>query len=118
MLRRLTVLLLIGILSVANVARGLCPSGGCPLPALSSMDCCQRGGWTKPSCCDRAQVGAAVAGAAATVRPVDGVAPMASHAVSIAYHATPPATVPALPPSIGSLAPPGTLIAQHTALLL
>ncbi len=119
MSHRLLAVPLAVLLAAASLAGGLCPSGGCPLTALRSMDCCERGGWTQPSCCDRtAPVDAVVAGPVVSVRTADGVAVSPLPAGLVGSIEVTPLRLALPRPRSHSLAPPGTLIAQHTALLL
>ncbi len=78
-------------------------------------DCCEREGISRPPCCPALQLGPEQAS------PAGG---RASHALQLAAAAPatlelPPAPAPhALPPPDDPPAPPGTLIEQHTLLLL
>lgn len=118
MLRRFATLLLALALIGAGFGTGACPAGSC-LTAAKKMDCCPTGGLHKPSCCPPAEQLSQPATAPAADRPIQHLlAAAVLHGVPLAVAAA-PARLVGVPRTIDPAAgPPGSLIAQHTSLLV
>lgn len=85
--------------------------------ASAAHDCCNRDGIGKPPCCPDAMQLADHEAPASVERPSAGIALVATQSVPASLAAFPTATADpprAAPPG----RPPGTLIAQHTSLLV
>lgn len=115
---RLLSLLLTALVALAGVALGPCPQGRCAAMQAASHDCCKRDGLTRPSCCPPAGQLSQQQAPPALERAADGIQVVATRPVPVvlaglapAPHDTPRRIDPAA-------APPGTLIAQHTSLLV
>jgi hypothetical protein len=118
MLRRAAVLLLTTVLASAGLTVGACPQARCAMRQAKAMTCCQHGGLTRPSCCPPVERIGQRATPPATDRPADAVAHAAWLPLSLVL-AAPARALPGAALRIEpGTAPPGTLIAQHTALLL
>lgn len=118
MARRLGSLLLTAVLALAGLTVGPCPDGRCAMSQAKAMSCCQRDGLTKPSCCPPfEQVGQQPAPPAAD-RPAQAVAHVAAQPVALAFATLAPAPLAPLPAAVRGAPPPGTLLTQHTSLLL
>lgn len=118
MVRRLATLLLTAVLAFAGLAVGPCPDGRCAMSQAGAKDCCPRDGWTKPSCCPPAeQVGQRSVPPAAE-RPAPALAVAAAPAMAMTPVLLVPVQALTAPPDVAGPAPPATLIAQHTSLLL
>jgi hypothetical protein len=122
MTRRLARALLAAALIIAGVVVGPCTgNASCPMFRLQQMDCCKAppAGISAPRCCDDApQMGRNVAPATA-----DRPAHRALHApamplVTLAAPSAPTETLRSLRVDPAAAPPGGTLIAQHTSLLL
>ena len=86
-------------------------------PAASAHDCCTRDGIAAPRCCPDAMQLAKHAAPASVERASAGIAIVATQPVPASLAAFPTAT--ADPPRVAPPgAPPGTLIAHHTSLLV
>lgn len=119
MARRLASLLLSAVLALAGLTVGPCPDGRCAMQAAPAMDCCPTGGLHEPSCCPPVdQLGQRSLQPAGSERPLQAVALAAGLPVPPAIAAPPAAAAVAPRAVVGTAAPPGTLIAQHTSLLL
>lgn len=116
--RRLATLLLALTLVVAGFGSAACPGGSC-FSAAKKMDCCPKGGLHAPSCCPPAEQLSQRATAPAADRPIQqALAAAVLHVVPVAL-AAPSALPPGAPRIIDPAAgPPGSLIAQHTSLLV
>jgi len=118
MLRRAAILLLTAVLAFAGLTVGSCPQGHCAMRQAKATTCCQQGGITKPSCCPTSEQIGQRAVPPAGDRPAETVAHVAGQPLPLVLAAPRPAW-PGAPLRIEpGTAPPGTLIAQHTALLL
>lgn len=118
MLRRLAALLLTAVVALAGLTVGPCPDGRCAMTAAKAMSCCQRDGLTKPSCCPPVEhLGQQVVPPAAD-RPAQLLAHVAAQPLAVVLAAEPPAPSAPLPIAARGAPPPGTLIAQHTSLLV
>jgi hypothetical protein len=121
MTRRLATALLAAAMLVAGVVVGPCTgNAACAMARLQQMDCCKSppAGINAPRCCpDVSQVGRN-ASPATTDRPTHrALQAPAMQLVPVAAATVPPVVVRAL--RIDPAAPPGgSLIAQHTSLLL
>jgi hypothetical protein len=124
MSRRLLILLLNAAVVLSGVLSGPCASSAaCPMARAQHSNCCDsmKPGIGTPRCCtSRQQLSRGAMATTTNVRPLHGtlvaaavhVAPTAA-AVSTAQHAAGPPRI-----TVGPAPPGGTLIAQHTSLLL
>ena len=119
MFRRAAVLLLTVVLAFAGLTMGACPQAQCTMRQAKTMSCCQHTeGLSRPCCCPTAERISQPATPPAVDRPADTVAHVAWQVLP-ALPAAPAPTLVSAPLRIDpGTAPPGTLIAQHTALLL
>ena len=117
MVRRLATLLLTLVVALGGLTSAACASGQCAM-LQQRMRCCEPGLHAERSCCGRAAQRAA-APVAATLERADHAA--ALHALPLVSTLSPPrfarGPIAAAPIQL-SHAPPPTLIAQHTSLLL
>jgi hypothetical protein len=118
MLRRFITLLLTLTVALGGLTSAACASGRCAM-MQQRMRCCEDGLHAERSCCGRSAQLAAPQAPAALERPASGgafvalpLAPLALASLSVGR-----GPITALPIPI-SHAPPPTLIAQHTSLLL
>lgn len=124
MLRRAAVVLLATVLAFAGLTVGACPQARCAMRQAPAMDCCRQAGpdealrLSKPNCCPPVAQIAPPAAPAAVDRPADTIAYTAALAVPVVLPAPAPRRAAAPSRIDPGLAPPGTLITQHTALLL
>jgi len=116
--RRLATLLLALTLVVAGIGSAACPGGNC-FSAAKKMDCCPTGGLHAPSCCPPAEELSQRATTPAADRPIQHqLAAAVLHVVPVvlaAPQALPSGAPRAIDPAAG---PPGSLLAQHTSLLV
>ncbi len=116
--RRLASLLLTMLIALAGVGVGACPQGRCAAMQAAAHDCCKRDGLTRPSCCPATEHLSQQQAPPALERAADGIQFAAAQAVPVVL-AAPAPHLPEAPRDIDpGAAPPGTLIAQHTSLLL
>ena len=122
--RRTLIVVLTTVLAFAGLTVGSCPQARCAMRQAPAMDCCKEAdsgaqSLSKPNCCPPVeQIGQAATPPAAD-RPADGIAHVAALALPVALAAPLAPRRVAIPLRVDpGLAPPGTLIAQHTALLL
>lgn len=118
MARRVVSVLLTAVLALASLTVGPCPDGRCAMTAAKAMTCCQRDGLTKPSCCPPIEHLSQQVVPPATERPAQLVAYIASQPLALALAALAPAPLDPAPTAARGAPPPGTLIAQHTSLLV
>ncbi len=121
-MRRLAALLIAIALVLTGASAVPCPDGSCATVQARSMACCQQDGLTRPSCCDEpAQIGRTVP-VGAPERALDlGTTHAGIHAPALA-----PTEVALVAPAASrstrerarAQAPPDTLVARHTSLLL
>ena len=116
--RRLASLLLAAVVALAGLTVGPCPDGRCAMTAAKAMTCCQRDGLTKPSCCPPVEHLSKQVVPPAADRPAQMMAYVAAQPLAVVLAALPPAPAAPLPIAARGAPPPGTLIAQHTSLLL
>lgn len=121
--RRLAVSLLCTAIVLAGVVAGPCGSNAaCALASARQMDCCKGPpiGISAPRCCAGAQQISGTTAPATAERPAHGrliaaamqvAAPAAAINAAARLHAAPRTAARAAPPG-------GTLVAQHTSLLL
>ena len=123
-MRRVTVLLLTIVLACAGLTVGSCPQAHCAMRAPKAMACCkqaaptERQSLSKPNCCPPVEQIGQRATPPAVDRPADGIVHVASQALPVVLAAPVLVRAGVTPRIEPGLAPPGTLIAQHTALLL
>jgi len=118
MLRRLASLLLTLLIALAGVGVGACPQGRCAAMQAAAHDCCKQNGLTKPSCCPETEQLSQQQATPALDRAADGIQYAAAQPVAVVLASAAP-RLPEAPRDIDpGAAPPGTLIAQHTSLLL
>jgi hypothetical protein len=123
MRRRLATLLLSAAMILASVLAGPCmSSASCPLAQGQQIDCCKGpgAGISAPRCCDgRHQVGRTAPPATAERQVHSGLAAPAMPVAPVAVEPTDPSQLFAPQRVDAATAPPGgTLVAQHTSLLL
>jgi hypothetical protein len=118
MARRLGSLLLTAVLALAGLTVGPCPDGRCAMTAAKAMSCCQRDGLTKPSCCPPVEHLSQQVVPPAAERPAQMVACVAGQPLAGAIATLAPAPLDPAPTAARGAPPPGTLIAQHTSLLV
>ena len=122
MTRRLATALLAAALLGAGVIVGPCSANAsCAMLRAQQMDCCKRppAGISTPRCCaDGQQVSRHVTPATAERPTHRALHASAMSLVSIGVATAPPDVVRALRIDAAAAPPRGTLIAQHTSLLL
>lgn len=120
-MRRFAALLITVALVLTGTALLPCPDGRCAAVQARSMECCKQGGLTRPPCCDTEQLSHATTAPAAVERGIDvrtGSAGVHAPAALSLVVATPNRARRPVHDAARGKAPPGTLIAQHTSLLL
>lgn len=111
-------MLLTMLIALAGVGVGACPQGRCAAMQAAAHDCCKQNGLTRPSCCPETEQLSQQPAAPGLERAADGIHLAAAQRVPIVLAASAP-RLPQAPRAIDpGAAPPGTLIAQHTSLLL
>jgi len=119
MLRRLATGLLVLAVALGGLSTAACAGGRCPMMRQQRLRCCEDGLHAERGCCGSAARLAATQAPATLERPVNSVAHAALPLVPAALAATLVTRGPiAAAPMALSHAPPLTLIAQHTSLLL
>ena len=119
MLRRTAVLLLTVALAFAGLTVSACPQAWCTMRQAKTTSCCQHTeGLSRPCCCPTAERISQPATPPAVDRPADTVAHVAWQVLPVLSAAPAPTRVSAPLRIDPGTAPPGTLIAQHTALLV
>ena len=122
MSRRLTALLLVAAIVLAGVMAGPCAGRACAMAQARQMDCCKDAGVgiSAPRCCDghHELSRAATPATVERVLPASAAVPISDAPVVLASSAAaqPSMVLRRIPP--GSAPPGGSLIAQHTSLLL
>lgn len=117
MRRRWISIVLAAIVALAGLTVGPCPDGRCAMSAATSKACCKRDGLTKPSCCPPLEIAPLQAVSSAIERTTS----MLSHAaMQPAVWARPATVVSSVAAGIADpgTGPPGTLVRQHTSLLI
>ena len=116
--RRLGSLLLTVALALGSIS--LCPKGNCPMVQKAAHDCCDKGpGLAAPSCCPDAAGRSAPWLAPAGASELHGlVVRLVTAPIALPRPLAPSAAAFATVASSHGPAPPGTLTAQHTSLLL
>ena len=120
--RRLAALLLAAAIVLAGVVAGPCAGGACALAQARQMDCCKDAGAgiSAPRCCDghRQLSRPATPATVERVLAASAAVPICDAPVVLASSgsAQPSLLLRRIPP--GSAPPGGSLIAQHTSLLL
>jgi len=121
--RRTLIVVLTTVLAFAGLTVGSCPQARCAMRQAPAMDCCKEAdsgaqSLSKPNCCPPVEQIGQRATPPAVDRPADGIVHVASQALPVVLVAPVLVRAGVTPRIEPGLAPPGTLIAQHTALLL
>jgi len=117
MTRHLGTLLLAALIALTGITVGPCLQGRCAA-MQAAHDCCKRDGFHKPSCCPATEHLSRAQAVPALERAADGIQLAAMQPVPVVLAPCAPALPEALREIDPGTAPPGTLIAQHTSLLL